>query len=61
MKSIVYETPVATEQELIRRIETAAQEIRNSPGMLQKIYPNMIRRCNACIEVRGRHFEQLLW
>lgn len=60
MKTLVYETPVESEEELIARILAAAQQIQTMPGLLERANQNMIRRCNACIEVGGRHFQHLL-
>jgi hypothetical protein len=44
--------------ELMERI-TAAIGKFNAP-MLQRIQENLIQRPTLCIEVEGRHFEQLL-
>ena len=60
MKSLVYETPVESEEDLLARIMAAAQEIQETPGIFERVYENMLRRCNVCIELGGRHIEQLL-
>lgn len=60
LKSLVYETPVDTDMELIARIVAACNVIRNMPGVFQQVRQNLIRRCQACNEIGGRHFEHLL-
>ncbi|GFW10685.1 uncharacterized protein TNCV_4918041 [Trichonephila clavipes] len=49
MKSLVYETPVNSAEELVARISAAAGEIRNTPEMLSNVRRSMKRRCEACI------------
>ncbi|GFV81880.1 DUF4817 domain-containing protein [Trichonephila clavipes] len=60
MKSLVYETPVNSAEELVARISAAAGEIRNTPEMLSNVRRSMKRRCKACITCVGRQFEHLL-
>ncbi|GFU92497.1 uncharacterized protein TNCV_4794261 [Trichonephila clavipes] len=60
MKSLVYETPVNSAEELVARISAAAGEIRNTPEMLSNVRRSMKRRCEACITCGGRQFEYLL-
>ncbi|GFW67271.1 DUF4817 domain-containing protein [Trichonephila clavipes] len=60
MKSLVYETPVNSAEELVARISEAAGEIRNTPEMLSNVRLSMKRRCKACITYVGRQFEHLL-
>ncbi|GFS59066.1 uncharacterized protein TNCV_69601 [Trichonephila clavipes] len=60
MKSLVYETPVNSAEELVARISAAAGEIRNTPEMLSNVRRSMKRRCDACITCGGRQFEHLL-
>ncbi|GFW47259.1 uncharacterized protein TNCV_57121 [Trichonephila clavipes] len=60
MKSLVYETPVNSTEELVARITAAAGEIRNTPEMLSNVRRSMKRRCEACITCGGRQFEHLL-
>ncbi|GFW16819.1 uncharacterized protein TNCV_2759471 [Trichonephila clavipes] len=60
MKSLVYETPVNSAEELVARISAAAGEIRNTPEMLSNVRRSMKRRCEACITCGGRQFEHLL-
>ncbi|GFU26152.1 transposase-like protein [Trichonephila clavipes] len=60
MKSLVYETPVNSTEELVARISAAAGEIRSTPEMLSNVRRSMKRRCEACITCGGRQFEHLL-
>jgi hypothetical protein len=60
VKSLVYETPVDTPEELLARILAASDVVRETPGILERTRQNFVRRCNACIECEGRHFEHLL-
>ncbi|GFU75697.1 uncharacterized protein TNCV_3712421 [Trichonephila clavipes] len=60
MKSLVYETPVNSAEELEERISAAAGEIRNTPEILSNVRRSMKRRCEACITCGGRQFEHLL-
>ena len=34
--------------------------VQNTPVIFVRVRQNLVRRCHACIEVGGRHFEQLL-
>ncbi|GFW00351.1 uncharacterized protein TNCV_4355481 [Trichonephila clavipes] len=60
MKSLVYETPVNSAEELVARISAAAGEIRNTPEMLSNVRRSMKRRCKACSTCGGHQFEHLL-
>ncbi|GFY02421.1 DUF4817 domain-containing protein [Trichonephila clavipes] len=60
MKSLVYETPVNSAEELVARISAAAGEIRNTLEMLSNVRRSMKRRCEACITCGGHQFEHLL-
>jgi hypothetical protein len=60
IKSLVYETPVETQGELIARILAACLVVRQTPGIFERVRQNFLRRCTTCIEAGGRHFEQLL-
>ncbi|PSN53562.1 hypothetical protein C0J52_09198 [Blattella germanica] len=53
-------TPVETDMELVARVVAACDVIRNTSGIFVRVRQNLVRRCQACIEVGGRHFEQLL-
>ena len=61
MKSLVYETPVDTEQDLVARIIAAAGDIRdNANTIFPRVRQSVQTRCRLCIERNGGHFEQLL-
>ncbi|GFV43786.1 SCAN domain-containing protein 3 [Trichonephila clavipes] len=54
MKSLVFETPVNSAEELVARISAAAGEIRNTPEMLSNVRRSMKRRCETCITCGGQ-------
>lgn len=58
MKSLIYDTPIETEEDLIARIMIAARVIHRRDN--NSVYDSMLERCNKCIEMGGRQFEQLL-
>lgn len=60
MKTLVYETPIETEMELVGRIAVAAGDIAEDRRILSRWQGSLQRRCDLCIRVGGRHFEQLL-
>ena len=60
MKSLVYETPVQSEEDLLARVLAAAESIQQTPGFVDRVYGNMRRRYTLCNEQQGRHVEQLL-
>ena len=52
MKCLVYETPIDTPDELVARVAEAAAIIRETQSFAH--------RYQLCINVNGRHFQQLL-
>ena len=60
MKSLVYETPVESEIDFVARVAVAAGDVAQDRGMLSRWQGSLHRRCQTCIEVGGRHFEQFL-
>ena len=60
LKSLVFETPVETNMELVARIVSPYDFIQNTSGIFVRVRQNLVRRCHACIEIGGRQFEQLL-
>ena len=60
MKNLVYSTEIQNEDHLLQRIFNAANEIRNFPNIFQRIRENWVKRCHACIDNNGAHFEHLL-
>lgn len=53
MKTLCYETPDNTEEELERRIESEGDHILRLPRAIS-------RRALASVELHGGHFEQIL-
>lgn len=60
LKGLVYETPVETPEDLVGRIVEAAGCVRDTPGIFEKVRNSMQRRCQACLDASGKHFEHLL-
>lgn len=60
MKNLVYDTTVESEEDLVARILAASQEIQTTLGNFNRLYTNLLRRCNACVDAGGRHFQHLL-
>ena len=60
VKTIVYETPVDTVQELRERIVAAFERVQATPGIFERVRRSMLQRCNVCIEVGGHQFEHLI-
>lgn len=56
LKSLVYTTPIQNVQELRERIVAACDEIRNTPGIFQRVRESMHHRVQACITANGGHF-----
>ena len=60
LNSLVFETPVETDKELVARIVAVYDIIHNTSGIFVRVRQNPARRCHFCIEVNSRRFEQLL-
>ncbi|GFV90538.1 uncharacterized protein TNCV_2222541 [Trichonephila clavipes] len=60
LKGLVYETPVATPEDLVGRVIEAAGCVRDTPGIIEKVRCSMQRRCQACLDASGKNFEHLL-
>ena len=58
LKTILYDTPLATVEVLRNRIIAACEKIRNNPGIFEHIRQSMRRQCEACIDAEGNHFQQ---
>lgn len=56
INSIIYETPVVNEEDLLGKILAACDLIRTSLGILER----MRQSYHDCIDVGGCHFEHLL-
>ena len=53
MKSVVYETGIDSEVDLVARTVSAAAEIRETPGIFGRVRQSMARRCTVCLDVKG--------
>lgn len=60
LKGAVYATPIDTDMDLVARIACAAADIKENPGVFERVRQSMVRRCNACITSNGGTFEHLL-
>ena len=60
LNSLVFETPVETDMELVTTIVAAYDIIQNTSGIFVRVLQDLVRRCHFCIEVGDRQFEQLL-
>lgn len=60
LKSLVYQTPVDTLEDLTARIVVASADIASTPGMFERVRQSFVRRCRLCNDLRGRTFEQFL-
>ncbi|GFV80126.1 uncharacterized protein TNCV_1476891 [Trichonephila clavipes] len=60
LKGLVYETPVATPEDLVGRIVEAAGCVEDTSGIFEKMRCSMQRRCQTCLDASGKNFEHLL-
>lgn len=60
MKSLVYSTPVESDEDLVARVVAAAHEIKDKPELLEKVAINNLKRCRMCLQQNGGHFEHLM-
>ena len=60
MKNLVYETPVETEEDFVERVLAAADIIKHTPGLMGRVYDNLLCRYMLCNDHQGRHLEPLL-
>lgn len=60
LKSLVYATPVDNVGEMRQRIERGMRQIRDTPGMLERVRESMLRRLRHCVISNSGHFEHLL-
>lgn len=56
MKSVVYETSVTSEVDLVARIVEEVVRVRDTPAYFQRVRESMYRRSDACIAANGRNF-----
>jgi len=60
MKERVYAQVVHTRDELLDRINEAANSIREIPNLLKCVCMSLYQRAEKCLEVQRRHFEHLI-
>lgn len=60
VKQIVYSRPIDNINDLRQRIEDGFNEIRNTPGICERVRGSLQRRAESCILAEGDHFEYLL-
>lgn len=60
MKTIVYATEVQTREELLQRIEMAANTVRENHDQILRATRAITRRAQICIDHNGNIFEQFL-
>ena len=53
LKSLVFETTVETDMDLVARIVAACDVIQNTAGIFVMVRQNLVRWCHACIEIGG--------
>ena len=58
MKSLIYDTPLESEEDLLARIMAASDDGVRSIG--DHVYQNKVRSYTVCDEVAGRHIEPFL-
>lgn len=54
-KSLIYLTPVETEENLLVRVVDATQQVDDAPGVIERLYQNIIRRYQLCHDDGGCH------
>lgn len=60
MKAIVYKTDINTREELLEKIQEAANVIKNNQETFPKVRRYLLKSLRKCIEVNGGHFQHLL-
>ena len=60
MKSMMYETSLTSDMNLIARIEKAAARVRGTPDQFERVQKSMCQRYKTCYVANGRNFEHLL-
>ena len=59
MKSLIYQSPVDSAEDLVARIVVVAVKISATPGTFQRVRQTLIRLCKLCNTTLGHHFKQL--
>ena len=60
LKSIVYATSIEHAEILRNRIEQGFRQIRETPGMTERVTRSVTRRVQARLQTQGGRFEHLL-
>ena len=60
MKSMVYDTPVMSDENLIVRVNGAIESLTRQPHLLGHVCEAHHRRCSLCNDVGGTQFEPRL-
>ena len=60
LKSIVYAASIEHAEIPRNRIEQGFRQIRETSGMTERVTRSMTRRVQACLQMKGGHFERLL-
>ncbi|GFW95232.1 uncharacterized protein TNCV_314351 [Trichonephila clavipes] len=60
IKSLVYESPVTSAEDLVARLSVAAGHVIGMPDVFSDLSRSMRRHCECCVTVGGRTFEHLL-
>ena len=60
MKGLIYETPVESEMDLVGKIMHGDGLIADTPRVFDCVWESPVHRYQTCIDVQGRHFDQLL-
>ena len=60
LKSLVYSVPIVDELQLRQRIAYYCNEIKNIPGIFQRVRESWRKRAESCLEMNGAHMEHLL-
>ncbi|KAJ4427495.1 hypothetical protein ANN_25143 [Periplaneta americana] len=58
LKSLLYSSPAPDMESLRNRIVAGCEEIRNTPGIWDRVRRAMRHRCEACIQSEGGHFSR---
>ena len=60
LKFIIYATLIEHAEILRNRIEQGFRQIREAPGMIERVTRSMTRRVQACLQMQDGHFKHLL-
>ena len=60
LNGLIYATTVEIEDALLDELPAAFETTQNTPGLFERVPQCKARRCTACNEVGGYHFEKLL-